>query len=126
MKKALKIILKSLLVVFIIANLLIIFSGRTYMYKGVFNTYFKGRSMPSALEYHIFENRKIAATSPKPWILSKLYNTSQIPADIEAHLKEVQTHAFVVIKNDSLIHEQYWDGFSDTSHTNSFSMSKSY
>lgn len=126
MKKALKIFFKTLLVVFIILNLLIIFSGRSYMYKGVINTYLKGRSMPSALEYHIFENRKIAATSPKPWVLSKLYNTAQIPSDIESHMKEVQTHAFVIIKNDSLIHEQYWDGFSDTSHTNSFSMSKSY
>ena len=37
----------------------------------------------------------------------------------------MRTAAFVVIKNDSLVHEQYWDGYSDTSHTNSFSMAKS-
>jgi len=41
-------------------------------------------------------------------------------------MKEVASHALVIIKNDTLIHEQYWDNFSDTSHTNSFSMAKSY
>ena len=126
MKKALNIFWKSLLVLFILANLGIIISGRSYLYKGIYNTYLKGRSMPSATEYLIFENRKINATAPQPWLVSKEYNTATIPPDIETHFKEVETHAFVIIKNDSLIHEQYWDGFNDTSHTNSFSMSKSY
>lgn len=126
MKKALKIILKSLLVLLVLANLFIILSGRFYLYKGVANTYLKGRKMPSATEYPIFENRKIEATNPSSWIKSAKFNTSHLSQESEGHFKEVETHALVIIKNDSLIHEQYWDGFSDTSHTNSFSMSKSY
>lgn len=126
MKKALKIFLKSFVALIVILNLIIVFSGRSYLYKGVYNTYLQGRSKPSALEYHIFENRKIIAENPKPWPLGLEYNTSKIPQEIETHFREVKTHAYVIIKQDSLIHEQYWDGFSDTSHTNSFSMSKSY
>jgi len=126
MKKALNIFLKSVLVIFILANLFVLFSGRWYLYKAVYNTYFKGRTMPSATEYQIFENRKIEARTPSQWLLSRKYNTSKLTSVEEQQLKEVETHALVVIKNDSIYHEQYWDGFSDTSHTNSFSMSKSY
>ena len=31
----------------------------------------------------------------------------------------------VVIKNDSLLYEKYWDGYSDSSWSNSFSIAKS-
>jgi CubicO group peptidase (beta-lactamase class C family) len=40
-------------------------------------------------------------------------------------LGELKTVAVVVIKNDSLLYEKYWDGYSDSSLSNSFSMAKS-
>jgi CubicO group peptidase (beta-lactamase class C family) len=126
LKKTLKFILYSILVIFVLLNCIIIFSGRWYLYKAIGTTYLQGKSGPSATEYAIFENRKIAATDPKPWPLSKQYNTAKLSDTLEKVFKEVEAHAFVIIKNDSLIHEQYWDNFSDTSHTNSFSMAKSY
>lgn len=126
MKRFLKFLWKSVLVILLILNLLILFTGRTYLYKGVYNTYFKGRSMPSATEYQIFDNRKITALFPQSFLKSTKYNTHRLPKNIEDRFAEVETHAFVIIQNDSLIHEQYWDGFSDTSHTNSFSMAKTY
>ncbi|MEK6616640.1 MAG: serine hydrolase, partial [Bacteroidota bacterium] len=69
---------------------------------------------------------KIEATNPSPLIKSKFYNSGKIPSEIENILDQFDAHAFVIIKNDSLLHEQYWDGFSDTSHTNSFSIAKTY
>lgn len=126
MKRVLKFLAKTILVIFVILNLIILFSGRWYLYKGLANTYFKGRSGPSATEYQIFHNRTIAAGKPQPWPVSKAYNSQQVSRVFDSLMKAVQAHAFVVIKNDTLIHEQYWDGYSDTSHTNSFSMAKSY
>lgn len=126
MKKVLKFLLKSILVIFVLLNLIILFSGRWYLYKGLANTYFKGRSGPSATEYQIFNNRAITAGKPEPWPVSKEYNTQQVSPVFDSLMKAIQAHAFVIIKNDTLIHEQYWDGYSDTSHTNSFSMAKSY
>lgn len=126
MKKVLKFLLKSILVIFVLLNLIILCSGRLYLYKGLANTYFKGRSGPSATEYQIFDNRPIAAGKPEPWPLSKDYNTRRVSPEFDSLMKAVQAHAYVVIKHDTLIHEQYWDGYSDTSHTNSFSMAKSY
>lgn len=126
LRKILKFISAFVLSLIILINLIILLSGRIYLYKGLWNTYLSGRSGPSATEYLIFENRKVEAKKPAPLTKSKFYNTAKIPSEIESHLDEFDAHAFVIIKNDSLLHEQYWDGFSDTSHTNSFSISKTY
>lgn len=126
MKKVLKFLIKTILVIFILLNLIILCSGRWYLYKGIVNTYFKGRSGPSATEYQIFDNRPIAAGTPQHWVSSKVYNSKQVSPQFDSLMRSVKAHAFVVIKHDEIIHEQYWDGYSDTSHTNSFSMAKSY
>ncbi len=125
-KKFFKYIFIGVLVIFLILNGIIIFSGRWYLYKAIGTTYLQGKNGPSATEYHIFENRKVEVTDPKPWPTSALYNTGKLSSQLENLFREVEAHALVIIKNDTLVHEQYWDQFSDTSHTNSFSMAKSY
>jgi CubicO group peptidase (beta-lactamase class C family) len=37
----------------------------------------------------------------------------------------LQTVAYLIIKNDSIVHEQYWDGYDENSLSGSFSMAKS-
>jgi CubicO group peptidase (beta-lactamase class C family) len=122
----LKSIGKWLLIILVILNLAIIISGRTYIYKGLANTYFKGRSGPSISEYEIFDNREVKAGAEQKWEISKFYNSKKIPADLVSHFEEMQTGAFVVIKDDSMIHEQYWDGLGPDTRSNSFSMAKSF
>jgi CubicO group peptidase (beta-lactamase class C family) len=124
MKKFLKRTGYFLLFVFVGANLFIVFTGRYYLYKGVWNTYLKGRSGPSALEYAIFANNEIKIGTPSPWPVSTRYNKKDIPADLEEKMKAISTGAFLVIQHDSLIHEQYWGEFTDRSCSNSFSMAK--
>ncbi len=126
MLKGIKIIAKILAISLVCFSLFLIVSGRSYLFKGIWNTYLHGHTTASATEYQIFEYRTIKSTDPKPWIKSSGYNTKAISAATLKRFSEIKTHAFVIIKNDSLMHEQYWDGFSDTSHTNSFSISKSY
>lgn len=124
MKKFLKRTGYFLLFVLVAANLFIIFTGRFYLYKGVWNTYLKGRSGPSAYEYDIFANREVKTGTPQPWPQSVRYNKKDIPADIAEKMKAISTGAFIVIQHDSLIHEKYWGEFTDKSCTNSFSMAK--
>lgn len=126
LKKIFKFLLYSLIAIIILINGIIIFSGRWYLYKAIGTTYLQGKSGPSATEYQIFENRKIKASNPKPWPVSKNYNAGKLSPFLDSVMKKVESHALVIIKNDTLVHEQYWDNFSDTSHTNSFSMAKSY
>src|SRR6185312_16824183 len=109
----------------LLLNVVIVVTGRFYMYKTFANTIFKGRLNPSIDEYGIFSNRKVDIGKPIPWVMSAHYNKKTIKDEYLENFKKYQTVAFVVIKNDSLYHEQYWDGYSDTSHSNSFSMAKS-
>lgn len=126
LKKIVKFLVYFIIGAFVLFNIAILVSGKLYLYKGMWNTYFKGRTGPSATEFQIFENRKIYALSPTPISLSIFYNTKQLPEETKNILNTYATHALVMVCRDSLLHEQYWDGYSDTSHTNSFSVSKSY
>lgn len=74
----------------------------------------------------IFEQRTISAPAEsQPWALSARYNKVKMPADLEQLHEELQSVAFLVVQNDSILYEQYWDGYSDESLSNSFSMAKS-
>ena len=124
--KVLKSIGKWFLIIFVVLNLAIIVFGKTYLYKGIANTYIKGRTGPAIDEYKIFANREVKAGTPHEWPVSKADNTHKISDEHLKQFTEMQTIAFLVIKNDSIIHEQYWDGFGEDSHTNSFSMAKTF
>ncbi|MGL5889741.1 MAG: serine hydrolase domain-containing protein, partial [Bacteroidia bacterium] len=124
MRKFLKRFGIALLLILAAANLFILFSGRTYLYKGVWNTYLQGRSGPSAGEYEIFDNRVVKAVTPQPWPQAAKLNAQEIPADLLAKMNAIKTGAFLVIRHDTILHEQYWGTFSSKSATNSFSMAK--
>ncbi|HEY0029382.1 MAG TPA: serine hydrolase [Bacteroidia bacterium] len=124
--KRLKKIGKWILIILVILNLAILVSGKTYLYKGVANTYLKGRSGPSIEDYKIFDNREVAAGPYQPWNHSKNYNSKKISEENQKEFDALQTIAFVVIKNDSIIHEQYWDGYGADSYSSSFSMAKTF
>ncbi|MDX5436030.1 MAG: serine hydrolase, partial [Pontibacter sp.] len=74
----------------------------------------------------IFEQRQIdAPATPQPWPLADRYNLVQLPQELEQLNNELESVAFLVVQDDSLLYEQYWDGYSDESLSNSFSMAKS-
>jgi len=115
---------KWALAAFILLNSLIVFTGKTYLYKGVANTYFKGKKSADIDEYPIFDNREVAAGKHQPWPEGPDYNKVDIPAGLGEKLEELETVAYLVIVNDSIRVEKYWEGYSSDSYTNSFSMSK--
>ena len=124
--KRLKKIGKWFLIILIILNIAILVSGNKHLYKAIGNTYLQGRSGPSIDEYTIFENREVANATYISWHHSKKYNSKQISEEALKKFEAMQTAAYVIIKNDSMIHEQYWDGYNEDSHTNSFSMAKTF
>ena len=124
--KRLKKIGKWFLIILVLLNLAIIISGKTYLYKGIANTYLKGRSGPGIEEYKIFENREVASGTYLPWAHSKKYNSKPIPAEAQKEMDAMQSVAYVIVKDDSLIHEEYWDGYGEDSYSNSFSMAKTF
>ena len=108
----------------VLLNAAIIITGKTYIYKGVANTYFKGKKSADIDEYQIFANREIKAGAHQPWAEGNDYNKNNIPSPLLVELDELQSVAYLVIVNDSIRVEQYWDDYSSDSYTNSFSMAK--
>ena len=124
--KIIKWIVKFLLGLLLVLNVFILVSGNLYIYKAVSNTLLKGRLGPSPDEYAIFSNREIKASVEQKWAIAKNYNWYKIPADVKTQFETYKPIAFLVIKNDSIQYEEYWDTYTEHSITSSFSMAKSF
>lgn len=81
--------------------------------------------LPKIDQYPIFENRMVKAGDPQPWRQSKAYNTVAIPDKYLPVFEQLGTIAYVIIKDSTLLFDQYWEDYSPESHSNSFSMAKS-
>jgi CubicO group peptidase (beta-lactamase class C family) len=125
MKPFLKFV-KWLLILLIVAVLGLYISGYGYILKGVWVVYLHGHTTAYIDDFKFFENEKIpASTNPQPWPIHKNYNTVEATEALAETNDTLGTVAFLVIKNDSIWYEKYFDGFGKNSQTNSFSMAKS-
>ncbi len=97
-----------------------------YLIKAVRVTYLNGYKTAFLDDYNYFDNRTIETDEAQPWNISKDYNKTPATQRLLNTHNELQSIAFVIIKNDSIWHESYYDGYNKDSHTNSFSMAKSY
>ena len=98
--------------------------GYDYLFKGIRETYLRGESGSSIDDGSYFKSHTIAKGQSIPWIKDSLYNQKALPKNLVEDLKQSKTASFLIIKNGKLIHEQYWEGYTPTSKTNSFSMAK--
>jgi len=121
--KTIFIILISIVLTF---ELGIVLSGKYYLNKLLYNTIFKGKLNPDIDELHDFETRKINNSTGIAWPYSTKYNKAKINADIYSKFSEYECTAFLVVKNDSLLFEKYWENYDSSTLSNSFSMSKSF
>jgi CubicO group peptidase (beta-lactamase class C family) len=80
---------------------------------------------PDIDDYSLFDNRVVAAGNGEPWSEKAGFNQKQIPTAYAAEFDKYKTVAFLVIKNNQVLFEKYWDGYSADSKSNSFSMAKS-
>ena len=103
----------------------LLFSGNIHLYNTLENTIFKGRLGPSIDEYGIFSNRKVIPGKHEAWLVSNSINSDEISDESASEFDDLGTVAYLVIHNDSIVKEQYWDGYSENSQSNSFSMAKS-
>lgn len=122
-------ILKRILIGFIlflsIASSIIFLTGNKHLFKAIATTYLVGKTGPSIDEYDIFENRTVEIGTPQPWVVSSSYNKKN-NEKLHQEIESLNPAAFLVISNDSIVFEEYWDGYNENSLTNSFSMAKSY
>ena len=96
-----------------------------YLIRAVKTIYLKGEVTAFLEDYKEFPNREIKKGIAQPWAISKVYNKTALTPVLEQTHKDLRSVAFLIIKNDSLWHESYYDGFDENSGSNSFSMAKS-
>ncbi len=112
-------ILKGLIVLFIAFSFFAFVSGKTYLFKAVVYNF------ANIDDYKIFENNTVQVGRPQPWSMSAAYNKINYPDSLNALMEDLDAVGLLLIKNDSIQFEKYWDGYSDSSLSNSFSMAKS-
>lgn len=100
-------------------------TGHGYLIKGIWATYLHGETSASIDDARFFDTRKVDVGIAQPWPLHKNYNKIALSPSLTAMLDSTESAAFLIVKNDSIQYEQYWDDYSDTSHTNLFSATKS-
>jgi CubicO group peptidase (beta-lactamase class C family) len=96
-----------------------------YLLRAVRTIYFKGYTTAFLEDYKEFPNREIKKGIAQPWAIASDYNTIPATNELAKNHKKLQTIAYLIIKNDSIWHESYYDGFDKNSKSNSFSMAKS-
>lgn len=123
--KFLKKLLKwFVLPVAILVALLYIFDV-DYLLKAVRVVYLHGKTTAYLDDYTHFDNRIVHKGTTQPWAEATDYNKVKGTERLEAVHKELGTVAYLIIKNDSIWHESYYDGYGQDSKSNSFSMAKS-
>ncbi|MCC6761986.1 MAG: serine hydrolase [Chitinophagaceae bacterium] len=118
MKKAKKILL-YIVVSLAAATLLAYATGNSYMVKSALYNF------ANVDDYKKFDNDTVAIAAPQPIANSSRYNKATLPDSMKAYLQSIETGALLVIKNDSVVFEEYWDAFSADGLSGSFSVAKS-
>ena len=117
-------ILKGILVFFALLIALSYSFGYDYLFNGIRQTYLRGESSSTIDDGKYFPSHTITKGNTVLWEKDALYNKKALPKTLVQDLKNSNTASFLIIKNGKLLHEEYWDSYSATSKTNSFSMAK--
>ena len=96
-----------------------------YIFKGIRTVWFTGNNTAFISDYKYFDNREIIASNPQPWLIHKQYNQIEASEKLKEINQNRKTKSFLVIKNDRIVFEKYYDGYSDSGISNSFSVTKS-
>ena len=118
MKKFLKYF--GILIVLLITTFFIVtsFSSYNYLRGAIWYNYV------DIDDYKIFHNRAIKTGKHQPWTNAADYN-KKTPS--EANIKKFEqykTVSFLVLENNTVKYERYWEGYNESSKSNSFSMAK--
>ncbi len=112
--------------IIVLLILILYVSPYRYLLKGIRLTYLKGKSSANFYDKQDFDLRKVEkGTEILPLPKSVYYNKAELTSELKDMLNKTNSGSFIVLRNDSIIAEHYFNGHSDTTASNSFSMAKS-
>ena len=124
--KFLKKFLKWVVVLCVLVIAVLYITDTDYLIKAVRTIYLKGHTTAYLEDYKEFDNQPLDIGTPQPWPNHKDYNSVSATEKLTKTNQELGTIAYVIIKNDSIWFEDYYEDFNEASKSNSFSMAKSY
>lgn len=124
--KFLKKTLKVIVILFALLIAVLYITDTDYLIKAVRTIYLRGYTTAFLDDYKRFDNATINIGTPQAWPNHKDYNNVKPTDKLEKTNQDLGTVAYVIIKNDSIWFEKYYDGYHENSKSNSFSMAKSY
>lgn len=114
-----------LFLVIVAANLFILISGRTYLYKGIKETYLSGKSGPGIYDSVVFATRKAnKAKNPSSWSFAE--DQEKLTEAEKDFLSQIKTTSFLIVKDGKIIHESYFGNHTENTKSNTFSVAKSF
>lgn len=127
--KKIKLISIPLGVIILVVFAIIVSSRFQYFddFKSMISLVIRSQNSKASIDdYKFFDNVEIKRSdSLFEWPKHNLYNQIGSSKTLDSLHKKNETVAFLIIKNDSIIKEDYFLGYDENSMTNSFSMSKS-
>lgn len=124
--KFLKKFLKWVVVLCVLVVAVLYITDTDYLIKAVRTIYLKGHTTAYLEDYKEFDNQPLDIGTPQPWPNHKDYNSVSATEKLTKTNQELGTIAYVIIKNDSIWFEDYYENYNEASKSNSFSMAKSY
>lgn len=124
--KFLKKLFKVIVVLFTLIIVTLYITDTDYLIKAVRTIYMRGYTTAFLDDYKRFDNRTIDISTPQAWPNHKDYNSIKETETLQKANNDYGTIAYVIIKNDSIWFENYYDNYNANSKSNSFSMAKSY
>lgn len=104
---------------FVLLHSVLMLTDTTHLYKAIWYNYV------NIDDLDLFETRTIQAAKGTPWAVSASLNQIVPSSFIDSMHRTLRTVAFLVIKDDTIVHEQFFEGYGVASLSNSFSMAKS-
>ncbi|MCB0760068.1 MAG: serine hydrolase [Flavobacteriales bacterium] len=115
-----------LLLVLGVLVVLLLVTGNKHILSGLTKTYLKGVNRPDIDDMGDHALRVVPAGSGEPWAEKYLANATALAKPFLRDWEQYGTTALLVIVDDTIRYEQYWEGTHRNTLSNSFSMAKSF
>lgn len=122
--KALSSVLKWVVIVLVVLVGTVYLTGNQFLLKGVWAAYLHGNSSATIGDAQFFDTRTVEMGEVIPWKIAAEYNQIQLTERLRTSLEETRSVAFLIAQSGEIIREEYWDDYSESSRSNSFSMAK--
>ena len=108
-------LLKGIIITILGLIAILYITDTDYLLKAVRTVYAKGYTTAFLEDYKEFDNAEILNGTPQPWPIHNEYNSVSETERLKKYNDAYGTIAYVIIKNDSIWFENYYDGFDEDS-----------